>query len=201
MKKNVKILIAFSAGILALFTVFHKPLLTRAGAFLIHQDAIEPADAVLVLGGGLDERIFQGLELYNGKYGRKLIFTGQFSPWHNYNWAIAAGQLAAERGVPKKDIILIVMPKSTHDDAVLSKEACERNHIRSIIVTSEPFHTKRAYHSFRKVYEGSGIKVMFYPVQNSWYKKDTWWKSKKGIRQTAAEYLKLAYYMFKGYLK
>jgi uncharacterized SAM-binding protein YcdF (DUF218 family) len=218
MKTQIKILLISGAVIIALAAVFHKPLLTRAGAFLIHQDPIEPADAVLVLGGGRAERITQGIELYKKKYGKMLVITGQWvsSPvLRRDNWALRAKQFAVTRlGFPENKIILILEPTSTYYDAVLSKAECRKRGYKSIVVTSEPYHTLRAYLIFRHVYRGSGIKVMIYPVQKSWYRADNWWKSPPGAEswyradywwttrpgawKTAEEYFKLAYYLLRG---
>lgn len=201
MNTKLKISIISGAVLLVLFIAFHGPLLTKAGSFLIYQDAIEPADAVLVLGGGKKERAEQGIALYKAGYARAMMFTGQTSPWGGTNWAEVASKYAQKNGVPEKNIILITRPKSTRDDALLSKEECLKHNFKSLIVTSEPYHTKRAYHVFRRAYDGSGIKVMLYPVQDSWYRKDGWWKSKSGVLHTCQEYAKMVYYSLRGYLK
>jgi uncharacterized SAM-binding protein YcdF (DUF218 family) len=185
------------------FPLFHTFWLTRMGSFLIHQDPITPADAILVLGGGKRERVLQGIALYREKFGNKVLFTGEYEqqlfapPLH---WAIEAQKLAVSRGLPEKDTIRILESKSTHDDALLSRAVCQTHHFRSLIVVSEPYHTERAFAVFKKVYRDSGIRVMLYPVQESWYKKDNWWKCKEGLLATNSEYVKFIYYFFKGYL-
>jgi uncharacterized SAM-binding protein YcdF (DUF218 family) len=183
--------------------VFRSFWLTRVGSFLIYQDTIAPADAILVLGGGRRERVVQGLELWKKHYGSCLLFTGEWDeqvftdPTH---WALEAQKLAVSYGVTKDNIIPILDSQSTRDDATLSKEVCFKRHFRSLIVVSEPYHTERAHFVFEKVYKNSGIKIMIYPVQNSWYKRNTWWKSKGGFWDTNIEYQKFVYYLLKGYL-
>ncbi|MGA2090939.1 MAG: YdcF family protein, partial [Endomicrobiales bacterium] len=117
-----------------------------------------------------------------------------------FNWARAARKLAVDAGVPSDKIIMILTSKSTHDDAVLSKEICLQNHFKSLIVVSEPYHTRRAFFTLRKVYRNTGINLMMYPVQHSWYTKDSWWGSEEGFFVTLEEYTKFSYYLFKGYL-
>ena len=179
-------------------------ILAKAGPFLIYQDKIEPADAILVLGGGRVERIAQGIELYKNKYGPLLMFTGEWNEsrlLNRNNWALMAQYIAVSHyKFPKNKIILILNPRSTYDDAVQSKAVCIQRNFKSLIVTSEPFHTRRAYLTFKKVYRDSGIHVMFYPVQNSWYTSKNWWKSLHGLEKTGEEYVKLAYYLCLGRL-
>jgi uncharacterized SAM-binding protein YcdF (DUF218 family) len=83
---------------------------------------------------------------------------------------------------------------------VLTRDACKKNDFKSMIVVTEPYHTRRSYYTFRKVFKGSGIRVMLYPVQNSWYKVDDWWKTRSGFRLTGEEYVKLVYYLIRGYI-
>jgi uncharacterized SAM-binding protein YcdF (DUF218 family) len=178
-------------------------LLTQAGAFLIYQDHIEAADAVLILGGGKKERVQQGIELVNKKYSGWMIFTGDYIDpifAENTHWALEAQKLAVHEGLKKDMLIPILNSQSTRDDAELAKEVCLKKHFKSLIVISEPYHTRRAHYVFDKVYKKSGIKIIIYPVQNSWYKSDTWWKSKTGYWDTNIEYQKMLYYLIKGYL-
>lgn len=185
------------------FAVFRHFWLTQLGSFLIYQDNIAPADAILVLGGGEKERALQGIELAKKNFGGWMMFTGDcLQPifGEDTHWALEAQKLAVFNGLPKDRTIPILNSTSTLDDAVLSKKICLEKHFRSLIVVSEPFHTRRAHFVFNKVYKNSGIKIMVYPVQNSWYKGDNWWKSKNGFWAVNMEWQKMLYYLLKGYL-
>ena len=185
------------------FPLFRHFCLTQLGSFLIYQDQITPADAILVLGGGEKERAVQGIELYKNKYAGWMLFTGEYQrsvfaePTH---WAIEAQKLAVYNGVNQARTIPILSSNSTYTDAVLSRDICLKRHFRSLIVVSEPYHTRRAHFVFKKVYKDTGIKIMVYPVQNSAYKRDSWWKYQKGFWDTNIEYQKMVYYLCKGYL-
>lgn len=177
--------------------------MTQAGAFLVYQDKIEPADAILVLGGGERERVTQGIELAKNKYASWMMFTGEYhmpvygAPTH---WADEASKLAVSKGLDKDKMIPIYNSDSTRSDATLSKTICIEKHFRSLIVVSEPYHLKRAHFIFNKVYRGSGIKIMIYPVQKSWYRPNAWWKVKPGFWAVDMEYQKMLFYLLKGYL-
>jgi uncharacterized SAM-binding protein YcdF (DUF218 family) len=156
-----------------------------------------------VLGGGEKERVEQGIELAKTKYGGWLMFTGEYLEpvfAEKTHWALEARKLSVYSGLRQDKIIPILNSTSTFEDAVLSKKICLEKHFRSLIVVSEPFHTRRAHFVFNKVYKNSGIKIMMYPVQNSWFKRDSWWKSKNGFWAVNIEYQKMMYYLIKGYL-
>lgn len=175
----------------------------QVGDFLIRQDAIAPADAILVLGGGSGERTQQGVALYQQDYAPLLIISAENNHSlysRTFQWGKAARDLAIAGGVPDDRILLIETSTSTRDDALLSKELCLSRGLRSLIIVSEPFHTRRAWWTFKKEYRGSDIRLMMYPVQQSWYTRDGWWHSEEGFLSTVNEYVKIVYYLFKGYL-
>lgn len=203
MKRPIKYLLIIVCLIILQFPLFYRFWLTQTGGWLIHQDKIEKADAILVLGGGRGERVLQGAKLYREKYADQIMMTGEFQQvlyGPVYHWALQGQKLAVSRGVPENKIIPILDSMSTHDDATLSLAECRKRHFKSLIVVSEPFHTKRAFYAFKKVYKNSGVKVMIYPVQDSWYKRDTWWDSEYGLMATTDEYIKFVYYQLKGYI-
>ncbi len=185
------------------FLLFYKFWLGQMGGWLIYQDDLASADCILVLGGGRGERVLQGVELYKNKYAPKMMMTGEYEQimyGPKYHWALQGQKLAASRGVPKYDIIPILNSLSTHDDATLAKTVCLENNYKSLIVVSEPFHTRRAYYTFKKVFKGSGIKIIIYPVQESWWTRDNWYQSEKGLISGEEEYMKSIYYILKGYI-
>jgi len=201
MKRNISIAVIIL--IVLQLLLCRQFWLTQLGSLLIYEDKIEPADAILVLGGGAKERVLEGIELVKQKYADRILFTGENAVpllGKPTNWAIEAQELAVSLGLRQDQTITILDSQSTRDDALLSREICIKDHFRSLIVVSEPYHTRRAHFVFNKVYRGSGIKITIYPVQNSWYKRDTWWKYKKGFWNTNVEYQKMLYYLFKGYL-
>jgi uncharacterized SAM-binding protein YcdF (DUF218 family) len=184
------------------FVLFRGAWLKHVADYLIYQDNIVPAEAVLVLGGGKQERVEQAVALYHAKFAGTVLLTGMYMG-HGWkkpitHWAVEGKALAESAGVPPGRAIPIFGSRSTFEDATLSRAYCLQHNIRSLIVVSEPYHTKRARLVFDKVYKGSGISVMLHPVHNSWYQADSWWKTRAGASLTGMEYVKLFYYLLKG---
>ncbi len=203
MKKRNKYILIILCFIILQFPLFYKFWLGQMGGWLIYQDKIEKADAILVLGGGRGERVLEGTKLYLEKYANLIMMTGEYEQIMSgpvYHWAVQGQKLAMSRGVPKGKIFPILNSKSTYDDATLSLAECRKRNIKALIVVSEPFHTKRAFYVFKKVFKNSGIKVMIYPVQDSWYRRDNWWYSELGLMSTTDEYIKFVYYQLKGFI-
>ncbi|MDD5492408.1 MAG: YdcF family protein [bacterium] len=203
MRKSNKYILLILCLIILQFPLFYKFWLRQMGGWLIYQDKLEKADAILVLGGGRGERVLQGANLYREKYANYILITGEFERIMGgpvYHWALQGRKLASSRGVPWDKMIPILDSMSTHDDATLSLAECRKHNFKSLIVVSEPFHTKRSFYTFKKVYKNSGIKVIICPVQDSWYTKNNWWDSELGLMATTEEYIKFMYYLLKGYI-
>ena len=203
MKKSNKYILLILCLIILQFPLFYKFWLGQMGGWLIYQDKIEKADAILVLGGGRGERVLQSAKLFREKYADQVMMTGEFEQIMSgpvYHWALQGRKLANARGVPWDRIIPILDSLSTHDDATLSLAECKKRNFKSLIVVTEPFHTKRAFYTFKKVYKNSGIKVMICPVQDSWYTRDNWWYSEAALMSTNEEYIKFGYYLLKGFI-
>lgn len=198
-----KLFLIIAAVFVLQFPVFYQFWLGNVARVLIYQDTIAPSDAIVVLGGGRGERVLQGVELYEHKFAPVVLFTGDFmQPLYSppLHWAEQAVKYAESEGMPKDKMTIIYGAKSTRDDALLTRRYCEQQGYRSLIVTTEPYHSRRAKCVFTSVFKGSGIRVAVHPVQRSWYTPHSWWHSEDGISLTIAEYIKFVYYLFRGYL-
>ncbi len=204
MKRSGLIANIVIAAIILQFALFHTFWLNSTASLLIHQDKLAPADAILALGGGTRERVDQAIALYKGNYAGTILFTGMLMEhgWRKpvTHWAVEAKKIAVGDGVPENNVVPLFGSRSTFDDATLAKTYCLAHGCHSLIVVSEPYHTMRAHHVFAKVFKDSGIRIVLYPVQNSWYTIDSWWYSGDGLMLTASEYVKFLVYLARGRL-
>jgi len=58
-------------------------------------------------------------------------------------------------------------------------------------MVTDPHHTRRARLCFRDAFKGTGVNVMVRPVNEHWYRPNSWWRNQAGLRATWTEYLKL----------
>ena len=170
------VMIALAAG--ALFFA-HSPLLTKAGAMIIRQDEIKPADVIVVLAGEETERIEYGVRLFKDGWARKdmIIMAGGPLVW-KYTWAGLMKDHAESLDVPAGKILIQDKSRSTEEDAIYTKEILKKNHIASIILVTSPYHSRRASIIFERVL-GKDIGIINAPVDNSWFKISDWWKRRR----------------------
>ena len=167
--------------------------LRAAGAYLITGDRLKAADAVVVLGGGDEQRVQQAARLVLEAYGRWLIITepGEVKPGQGPG-SLSVHGLAVEAGLsPFAILITPEISRSTYDEALAVRALMERQGFQSVLVVTDPYHTQRTGLIFREVFRGSGLSVRVYPVQNHWYRSSDWFLSSAGWETTVREYVKL----------
>ena len=177
-----------------------------AARALIVKSELEHADAMVVLAGSAVyvERTRLAAELFREGRAPKIFLTNdnQQSGWSN---ELQRNPLFIERaaeelrraGVPPEAIeMLPQVVSSTHDEAMLLRAVAEAQGLRSILIVTSAYHSRRALWTFRKVFEGSGINVgvTVVPTGDETPPVATWWLYLSGWREVAGEYVKLIYY-------
>ena len=173
-----------SATALLLITLPSLPLVSEALLRPLEQQAtaltphpVPPADAVLVLGGGIrpagpggmgvevgdaGDRLLTGVRLMRQGLAPTLITSGgrvSFSAADpTPSEAVLAQQLALELGIPAQAILLNPSSRTTAEEAkAIQALAASRGWQRLLLVTSA-FHMRRALASFR--HSGSPLEII-----------------------------------------
>jgi uncharacterized SAM-binding protein YcdF (DUF218 family) len=119
-----------------------------------------PADAAIVLGAAMwgsqvspvfKERINHGIDLYQNRKVRKLIFTGGQGNSTEPTESSAARRYALQRGVPASDILIEEKSHTTYENIVYAKQIADAHGLRKVLIVSDPLHMKRAVAMARDV--------------------------------------------------
>lgn len=168
--------------------------LRAAGALLITGNALEPADAVVVMGGGGEQRVAEAARLIKSGYGTWLVIT-EPDPSEGEERAGSAAyrEVAILQGL-SPDILLVTEKTalSTYQEALAVLHTMQQHGLSSVIIVTDPFHTLRTRLAFREVFTGSGLAARVHPVPDHWYRSSDWFLSVNGWRYTLREYASLA---------
>jgi uncharacterized SAM-binding protein YcdF (DUF218 family) len=200
-RKWVKVLLAVCVLLLLIF-IFRNPLMRAAGSFLVTENELTHADAILILGGNSFDRGNEALRLYDEGWSDKLLCSGG-----NVPSVLAAlnlelkecevtQQLLVEKGVLPEAIVLLEESTSTAEEGTEALHYCLDEGIDTLIVVSSKFHLRRVRGVFKDQFEEKGIHVLFRGAPSSQYDEDLWWKSEGGLIMVNNEYVKLFYYLF-----
>ena len=177
--------------------------------FLIVRAEPSRADVVVVLSGAsvYDERVRHGIALFREGRARTIVLTndglrGRWSRRRQANLTSTerAKDALLDAGIPAQRLV-ILNPRvnSTYDEAVTVRDFAEEAGIRSLLVVTSPYHSRRALWLFRRVLGPAGVQVGIDspPPGEQSPRPGDWWLSRIGWHSVAIEYVKLVYYRIK----
>jgi uncharacterized SAM-binding protein YcdF (DUF218 family) len=143
--------------------------LPYAGRFLIIDDPLRPADAIVVLDSAGAERWLEGVDLYKEKMAGHLILSpGIARPAEvkvrqmgiRYPTRVElVTEAMAQFGVPPSAIT--VLPRAvdnTADEAAVTRPIVLERGWTSIIVVTSKYHTRRTRFAFEREFDGTGVR-------------------------------------------
>lgn len=176
-----------------------------ARALIVRAD-LTRADALVVLSGGASypERTRRAAELFAEGRAPKIVLTndGILGPWsfekeRNPTFTELEAEALLGAGVPAESIEALPQQVSnTYDEALLLRAYAQSRGLRSILVVTSAYHSRRALWVWRRVFQESGISVGLNPAPTGDESPPpaTWWWHLRGWRSVAGEYPKFIYY-------
>jgi uncharacterized SAM-binding protein YcdF (DUF218 family) len=115
--------------------------------------ALQPSDAVILLGGASESRILCALEIYRSGKAPRILISGGNLPWGRAA-APESEQIAdllVQVGVPRSALILETSSRTTRENAVNSAAVFREYGLRDGILVTTASHMPRALAAFKKV--------------------------------------------------
>jgi uncharacterized SAM-binding protein YcdF (DUF218 family) len=195
----VLVLAAVVAALFAGWLARDEILRGMARAWTV-SDAVVPADAVAVLGGGLETRPFAAADLYKRGIAKRILIAGvRLSPTEKL--AILPSHVELNRtvllklGVPPEAIGSFGSDVSnTFQEARALVEWGKANGAKDIIVPTEIFSSRRVRWILDKEAAASGVRVHVLALAPLEYGADDWWRHAEGVVAFQNEIIKYLYY-------
>lgn len=187
-------------GIFILLFLFRAPILRGVGFWLINEDEIEKADAIILLGGNPLERAPLVRKIFNKNYSGIIYCTGSYispqlkSMGINVTEAQNSKQYLVRLGIPDSSIITINKGKSTFDEAKILKQIALKHKYKKIIIVTSKFHTARVKKYFNRIFDDLEVKLIVRGARPLNYSINTWWLTEEGLLFVNNEYVKSFYY-------
>lgn len=201
-RKRLRRLACYAVVILAAWSLFAWV----AARALVVRAELARADVVVVLSGGslYAERAAQAIRLFKQARAPKIVLTndGVRGPWsfekeRNPTFTEIEAEELQSAGVPPESIeVLPQQVSSTYDEALLLRDYAQLRGLRSILIVTSAYHSRRALWVWRRVFRESGIVIGIDPAPTGQQSPApaTWWWRIRGWRSVAAEYPKFVYY-------
>lgn len=184
---HIRVLVTTCFFILAIFVVAGRSL-------LIVDNPQKRVDAIVLLAGSYEERAPVAATLFREGYSGKILLNDDgvrrgWSREHQRNlYSIERSETElVTLGVPMESIVRLPFRKSgTIYDALAVREYVVNHNIRSILLVTSDYHTRRSFWIFRRVMGELPVVISVAPARAGGVI----------IHKIALEYLKLVYYMF-----
>jgi uncharacterized SAM-binding protein YcdF (DUF218 family) len=164
------------------------PLLTALGSYLVLDQPAVKADAVVVLGG--DEfgmRTIKAAQLVEDGYAPYVLLSGPPILLARESELMLA--FAVKQGYPAS--IFQQYPheaNSTREEAAALAPELRRRGVRSILLVTSNYHSRRATHLFHEIAPWLVVETVDAP--DAYFTPSTWWKTRRGRKTFALEWLK-----------
>ena len=175
---------------------------TRA---LVVQVPLASADAIVVMSGSSAyvERTHKAAQLYREGRAPLVLLTDDHTQggWDSaqqrnpFFVERAIGELI-KAGVPADKVKVVPgFAESTRDEALIVKDYAESEGLRSVLIVTSSYHSRRTLRSMEQVFAGNGTKVGLETSSSS--PSAFWWVQPDGWRTVGVEFVKLIYYWLK----
>jgi uncharacterized SAM-binding protein YcdF (DUF218 family) len=189
-------LLVFPAGLITgvLLTIgLSAWLVFRLPGWLVVDEEPAHADIIVVLGGGGGSRLRKGLSLYEEGYAKSIILVDKKAEyWHHIYDKLCKGCDFAE-----KPFVVLENSVNTQSDAELVFDYAMGNAVKSLLIVTDPYHTRRSSVIFRRHFDGQEISVRI--VSSGDFgalrmPEERWWNHEPTLGTILAESSKLLYF-------
>lgn len=180
-----------------------------AAELLIVKSEVASADAIVVLSGSATyvERTAWATKLYREGRAPLVVLTndGLISGWDQkeqrnpYYYELAMRKLQ-DAGVPADRIQIVTgAAAGTYEESLQIREFATSHQLSRLLVVTSAYHSRRAFWSLRRAFEGSGIQIGIDSPPPGWQTPSRWlwWSRRWGWKVVGGEYVKMVYYWSK----
>ncbi|MGZ8216722.1 YdcF family protein [Methylomagnum sp.] len=156
-----------------------------------------PADLLVILGGGIGDRVVKAAELLNRGQANQVLVTGVWPDqpidrFKSYDYRI---EYLETRGFTRDRIYLDATAETTWEEALLVHQFMREHHLNSVILVSDPPHMWRLAWVYRKVF-GQSMTPRYRLVASEppWWNSQRWWNNVHSSVFVLKEIIKITYY-------
>jgi uncharacterized SAM-binding protein YcdF (DUF218 family) len=183
--------------------VFRAPLLTEVAEIWVVNDPVAKADAIVILGGSLENRPFDAAKLFHEGVAPRILYMDV-----KLNAAEELGVTLNERELTRRILLSNDVPSaamtaigrgvaSTYDESKAVEEWVEKTGAKSIVITTDVFHTRRVKWLFSKELRNTKAQIHVVAAEPRRYNIRDWWHHEEGVIAFQNELIKYAYYRLK----
>lgn len=172
-------------------------VLPRLGAWLVVEDPLDKAAAIIVLGGTMYERPLEAVELFKEGWAPRIYLFREIADWGEAllverNFPITREvdlqiDVMGRLGVPREAIGILDQANSTAHEADAVHALVTREKLSRVIVVTSKQHTRRARLVMNRRMNPAGASVIVRASRFDRSDVDRWWANRSTLRFTLFE--------------
>jgi uncharacterized SAM-binding protein YcdF (DUF218 family) len=193
----LKRLIIRGALVAALLLLLSAMTLPRLGAWLVVEDPLQKADAIVVLGGTMHERPLEAFDLHKAGWAPQIYLFREVADFGETE-LMARGipylraidiqiDVLRRLGVDPQAIHVLNEAGSTAEEATQVFDLATREKFARLIIVTSKQHTRRARLVMTRRLDGLGVQVIMRASRYDKSDVDRWWKNRSTLRFTLFE--------------
>lgn len=181
----------FCTGIVV-FCAIGSYFLLHVDRWLVVDNKPSQTDLIVVLGGGGASRLRKGISLYDQGFSNHLLLVDEKVG----AWTHITKNLCKDCNLEGKNVVILTNSTSTFTDAALVKKYCLSHGIKSFLVVTDPYHSRRVFLTFGNEFKNSS--VLFTVVNSGEYNSLLspgigWWSDRRTLETVWLETAKCLY--------
>jgi uncharacterized SAM-binding protein YcdF (DUF218 family) len=174
--------------VLAVLYLARHPIFRGIGEGWVVEDALEHADAILVLSDDnfYADRATRASQVYRQGLASLVVASGRrLRPYAGIAELIEHDLI--ERGVPKDKILKVAHDAdNTREEAKTLAQVAKQKRWRSVIVVTSNFHTRRARYIFSHVFP-QDVSVRVTGARDGDFDPESWWEKRISVKDLVRE--------------
>ncbi|HUN63614.1 MAG TPA: YdcF family protein [Candidatus Sulfotelmatobacter sp.] len=194
---RLRLFLAIFCIITGLLTTTGLVVVFGIGKWLVREDPLQPATAIVVLSGGLPTRALEAAALYHEGYAKEIWLTrpdAHADPLKELgiNYPSEADfntRVLRRAGVPAKAIHVLDTPiVNTEEELDEVSAALKAKGGKDVIIVTNKSHTRRVHILWTKYYGSRGVAIV-HGLPDDDYVANHWWRDPGSMTQVAHEVL------------
>jgi uncharacterized SAM-binding protein YcdF (DUF218 family) len=181
-------------AVLVMLLACQAAALRFLGSFLVVDEPLEPAAAIVVLAGQMPQREVEAAAIYRNGWAPRVVLVpgadaGEIQPHGALNWQVRRGLLIA-LGVPAEAITVAAgHATNTLEELELARRTISSESDRVILVSSN-YHTRRVLSAWELTAPGLPRPIIRV-AQDDLFDPNSWWRHAQSRATVVHEYLGL----------
>lgn len=192
-------------GFIVLAYLAHPIILRSVGEYLVLEDTLQTAEAIVVLNGSAPLRVLEAARLYKDGWAPKIILSQSLRRGDFYAFEALGIKIVQEHEYDREALLRSGVPD--HDIMIIEEEAANtlaelRAVLRilqppedaTLIVVTSNYHTRRTAAIWNYLTDGQVKGLVRWTRNDPSFDPATWWKDRQSIKHLVNEYMGLINY-------